>query len=189
MTRYSPGSPEEGRNPFDETIYKPKEGLFDRWPSGSMPVYEEEQPFDQVWLWALMGFELVIMMIALFASGQPLWSAAVGFGAITLSMALLSSIRLRTRIDSEGVHYRFKPFHFKWQTIPWDDIDQIQVRKYSPILEYGGWGIRYSRNGKAYNIRGNMGIQIVRKNGKRILIGTRRPEEVAAQLSRHPLLV
>ena len=106
-----------------------------------------------------------------------------------MTMALLSSLKLYTRIDAMGVHFRMKPFHFKEQTIPWEDIDQIHVRKYSPILEYGGWGMRYGRNGKAFNVRGNYGIQIVKKNGKKVLIGTQRPEDAARQLSVHPLLV
>jgi hypothetical protein len=79
--------------------------------------------------------------------------------------------------------------HWNEHTIPWSDIDQIYVREYSPLAEYGGWGIRYSRNGRAYNVRGNKGIQISKKNGKRILLGTQHPDEVAIALRKHPLLV
>jgi hypothetical protein len=104
-------------------------------------------------------------------------------------MAILGALNLYTRIDAEGVHFRMKPFHLREQTIAWEEIDQIHVRKYSPIMEYGGWGIRYGRNGKAFNVRGDYGIQIVKKNGKRVLIGTQRPDEVARHLSTHPLLV
>ena len=47
------------------------------------------------------------------------------------------------------------------------------VRKYSPIAEFGGWGYRISFNGgPAYNIAGNMGLQIVFVSGKKLLIGT-----------------
>jgi len=58
------------------------------------------------------------------------------------------------------------------------------VRKYSPIGEYGGWGYRVAgkRSGVAYNISGNMGIQIELKNGKKILLGTRKPEEAKEAL-------
>ena len=127
--------------------------------------------------------------IALMAAGQAIWTVGLGLGVMTLTMALLSSLKLYTRMDAMGVHFRMRPFHFKEQTIAWEDIDQIHVRKYSPILEYGGWGMRYGRNGKAFNVRGNYGIQIVKKNGKKVLIGTQRPEDAARQLSVHPLLV
>lgn len=160
-----------------------------RLPSDAQTEYHEVQSFDQVWLWAILGIELLVVMIPLILTGQGLWPIIVAIGAMVLSMALLGSLRLTTRMDAEGVHYRMRVFHWKEQTIPWDDIDQIYVRKYSPIAEYGGWGIRFGRGGRAYNVSGNHGIQIVRKNGKRILIGTRRPDEAALHLSEHPLLV
>jgi len=58
----------------------------------------------------------------------------------------------------------------------------VFVRKYSPLFEYGGWGLRWSLNGKAVNVRGNMGIQVVLKNGSRILIGTSNPEDAKMAL-------
>jgi hypothetical protein len=62
-------------------------------------------------------------------------------------------------------------------------VASIEVRKYSPIKEYGGWGFRYGfKNGKAYNISGNMGLQLILKNGDRILIGTQKPEELETYL-------
>jgi len=175
--------------PFDDSIFQPRTTTSVELPGDAMPVFEETQHFSQIWLWVLMGIELVIILIAFITSGQPLWTAAMGLGAVTLTMALLSSLKLYTRIDADGVHFRMTPFHFREQKIPWEDIDQIHVRKYSPIMEFGGWGIRMGINKKAYNVRGNDGIQIVKKNGRRVLIGTQRPEEAARQLSSHPLLV
>jgi hypothetical protein len=109
---------------------------------------------------------------------------------MAMTMAMLGSLKLYTRIDSEGVHFRMTPFHFREKVIYWDEIDQIHVRQYSPIKEYGGWGIRMGgKNGNAFNVRGNYGIQLVRKNGKKILLGTQRPQEAARHLAAHPLLV
>jgi hypothetical protein len=180
---------EESDYQFDESIFKPRMEDRIQLPGDEEVIYEEVQPFDQIWIWLLLGMELVIIVSAFLLSGQPIWTVALGLGAMTFTMALLSSLKLYTRIDSMGVHYRMTPFHFKEQTIPWEDIDLIHVRKYSPIMEYGGWGIRYGRSGKAFNVRGNYGIQIVRKNGKKLLLGTQRPEDAARQLSAHPLLV
>jgi hypothetical protein len=174
---------------FDESIFKPKLEQRLELPADEDIRYEEVQPFDQIWLWIMIGFEFAIMLIALLVAGTPLWTAAIGIGAMTLTMALLGSLKLYTRIDADGVHYRMFPFHFREQTLPWEEVDQIHVRQYSPILEYGGWGIRYGRNGKAFNVRGNYGIQIVKKNGKRLLIGTQRPDEAARHLAMHPVLV
>jgi hypothetical protein len=80
-------------------------------------------------------------------------------------------------------------FQWKERTIPWSDIDRIYVRQYSPLKEYGGWGIKKGRNGWAYTMSGHYGIQIVKKDGKEIMVGTRQPDAAKEYLSGHPLLV
>jgi TATA-box binding protein (TBP) (component of TFIID and TFIIIB) len=43
--------------------------------------------------------------------------------------------------------------------------------------------LRYSVNhGKAYNVSGNQGVQLFFTNGKKLLIGTQKPEEITAIL-------
>lgn len=178
----------QDRKVFEESIYTPKIKPV-ALPDETEMVFQEEQRFDQVWLWALMGFELIIVMIPLILTGQPLWAIAVAVAGMVLTFAMLGSLKLRTRIDREGVHYRMSIFHWKEQTIPWEDIDQIYVREYSPIKEYGGWGIKHGPSGRAFNVKGNYGIQITKKNGKRVLLGTQLPDDVSSYLSQHPLLV
>ncbi len=189
MSSHDQNSSRERTYTFDESIFKPNMESRIELPADEEVAFEEVQPFDQVWLWLLLGIELVILVIVLLTTGQPFWTVGLGLGAMTLTMALLSSLKLITRIDSVGIHYRMVPFHFKVQTIPWEDVDQVHVRQYSPIVEYGGWGMRYGRSGKAFNVRGNYGIQIVKKGGKKLLLGTQRPDDASRQLSAHPLLV
>ena len=57
------------------------------------------------------------------------------------------------------------------------EIIKYEIRKYRPIIEYGGWGIRFNKSGKAYTVSGNIGIQIQMSTGKGILIGTQQPNE------------
>lgn len=178
----------QDRKVFEESVYMPHMERMSL-PDEHEVVFEEEQPFDQIWLWVVMGIELLVVLLPLILTGQSFWTIAFVIMLMGMTFAFLASLNLRTRIDSEGVHYRMMVFHWKEQTIPWDDIDQIYVREYSPIKEYGGWGIKQGRGGRAYNVKGNYGIQITRKNGKRVLIGTQRPDEVSSYLSQHPLLV
>jgi hypothetical protein len=63
--------------------------------------------------------------------------------------------------------------------VKWSEIKSIQLRKYKPIREYGGWGIRFSfTEGKAYTIKGDEGIQLVLNSGKKFLIGTQKTKEL-----------
>ena len=158
-------------------------------PKNSEAIFAEEQQFDQIWLWVIMGIQLLVIMVPLVLTGQSWWSMVIVFLAMVLSMAMLGSLKFNTWIDDEGVHYKMKLFHWRVRTISWDEIDQIHVREYSPIQEYGGWGIKYGKSGWAYNVRGKHGIQILKKDGKRILLGTQKPEEAAAYLASKQLLV
>jgi hypothetical protein len=87
-------------------------------------------------------------------------------------------LRLETEVRYDGLYVRFYPLTSK--TINFTEIVYCEARTYHPIKEYGGWGIRYGwKRGKAYNVSGNRGVQLEFQNGKKLLIGSQRPEELA----------
>jgi hypothetical protein len=86
-------------------------------------------------------------------------------------------MQLITRIDHEGISTKFTPLGFSKKFFSWKEMDQCFIRKYKPLMEYGGYGIRGLGKKKAYNVSGNIGIQIVTRDNKSFLIGTRKPEE------------
>jgi hypothetical protein len=88
------------------------------------------------------------------------------------------SLKLTTEVRLEGIYVRFFPLWVR-QTIPFNQITRYEARRYRPILEYGGWGVRYGWRSKAYNVRGNRGVQLELRDGQRLLIGSQRPEELA----------
>jgi len=95
-------------------------------------------------------------------------------------IVLLLTLRLVTRIRPDGVYVQFKPLQFKEKHISKEKIKSFELRKYRPIAEYGGWGIRTGgkKYGKAYNVSGKMGLQLYLEDGKKLLIGTQKPREV-----------
>ena len=100
-----------------------------------------------------------------------------------LILLLIFSAKLTVQINKEEIHYRWFPFHFKTQIILWNDVASAEVRKYNPLREYGGWGIKgWTAKNRAYNVDGNIGLQLVLLNGKRVLIGTKQPEKLEALL-------
>lgn len=161
-----------------------------------MKVFKEEQRFTQSWLILI----LIIAIIGPFCIGvygiiQQIFlkhpfgdnpMSDLGLLFFTFVMFCLSLLifffKLSTRIDEIGIHYQFFPVHFSLKTIPWSELKVVKVRKYLPISEFGGWGFRsgfFGNKGKekAINISGNIGIQLVFKNGKKLLIGTQKKEE------------
>jgi len=97
---------------------------------------------------------------------------------------LIFVLKLETRVDKAGFHYRMWPLQRHFKVFLPGDIASWEVRKYNPLKDYGGWGIRigFGDRGMAYNIKGNMGAIFHLKSGKRILIGTQRPEELRSAL-------
>lgn len=85
---------------------------------------------------------------------------------------------LHTRVDAEGVHYRYAPFKRKYNTIKWTEMKKAYIKKYDAFGEYGGWGIRWGADGWLYNMQGDMGLMIKKKKGTDVLLGTQKPDEL-----------
>jgi hypothetical protein len=153
-------------------------------------LFEDEQSFRQPWLWGLMlgvfllvagGLGWAFLSRPEQASGAAIPAAVVGLVWVGACL-LLYTLKLSVRVDPYCLHIRFFPLARR--DIPLEDIVRWEARTYRPILEYGGWGIRFSWKGTAYNVSGNRGVQLELANGKRLLIGSQRPEELAAAISR-----
>lgn len=106
----------------------------------------------------------------------------LSFIVMVVAIILVMRTSLVTVIDGQGIRFRFN-FIMKEKFISKEEISRYEVRKYKPILEYGGWGYRRRqrrlsvrrRAGVAYNVKGNMGLQLYLSNGAKILIGTQKP--------------
>jgi hypothetical protein len=148
-----------------------------------MKPYKEIQRFNQWWVWVLLlvvFLSTIIPVITLSSENgfDTSFSWALVFPILlTLgAIILLYYLRLETTIDAQGIHYKFFPLPKK--LIPWQEMEECYVRQYSPLREYGGWGIRFGFSGKAFNVKGNKGIQVKLKSGKKILFGTQNETEV-----------
>ena len=150
-----------------------------------MKVFIENQRFNQWWLYLILAIPLISLLIPFISktekvlSRNDLFEIFIPFIFLVLIYLFIFSIQLKTRIDEKGVHYQFFPFNRKLKLILWNEIEKCCCRKYKPLLEYGGWGYRTTlRSGRALNIRGNIGVQIIFKNGKKLLLGTQKQDDI-----------
>lgn len=161
-----------------------------------MRVFQETQRFNQWWLkiLKLMMLGLIIYLCyqwfylekqANSIAADDTTGQLVVIGTLLLTSGLFYILRLRTSIDERGIHYQFIPFHFKVKTTTWNNIEACFTRTYEPIKEFGGWGYRIGFKGQALNVKGTKGIQLVFKNGKKLLIGTQNPEEAQRVIDRY----
>ena len=91
------------------------------------------------------------------------------------------TIGLETEVVDEGLRIRFRPFHLNWIVFPFSSIQKTEAVTYSLLTDYGGWGIRIGRKGKAYNVSGNKGVSF--KDRKNILIGSKNHEVLCSSIN------
>lgn len=161
--------------------------------NASYSIITEVQKFRQWWVWLLVLF---VAGIAWYGAVQQIvlkkpfgnnpapdpvmimiW---VIFGV--LFPIFFYSLKLVTDIRNDGLCVRFFPLQFHSYKISYEEIKTYEIRTYSALKEYGGYGIRHGKNGKAYNISGNKGVQFELLDGKRLLVGTQKPEELIQAL-------
>lgn len=115
---------------------------------------------------------------------QELIVASVIATAVTLGIALLFYVaQLETTVHRDRVVVRFRPFHLSGRAFGFEEIAEAEARTYRPLIEYGGWGIRYGLSGLAYSVSGYRGVQLTMHDGRRILIGSQRADELAAVIA------
>lgn len=157
-------------------------------------LFEETQRFTQWWIRGIIIGILLIFLISIYVqivNDNPVGTkplSDMGLVVMTffmvLFMILFYSFHLKTKITKDKIYFKFFPFHSTDKAYLISDIQNMEVVKYSPILEYGGWGIRGFGNNKAFNVKGNKGLRILFKDGSKRLIGTQKPEELKNVISK-----
>ena len=163
-------------------------------------IFCEVQQFRQRWLWIFLLFTALLIII-LFGYGmikqlafgyawgdRPMSNTALAIVGILVIIFVVGLIylfytmKLITEVRHDDVCVQFFPL--SRQIISFDSVRRCEVRTYKPIKEYGGWGIRYGRRGKVYNVSGNRGVQIEFHSGKPLLIGSQKPEELEGAINK-----
>lgn len=156
---------------------------------GKAARFTEEQQLLNAWRWGflILALGVIVMVLWAFTSepalppGRPAGLILGGAVGILVPL-LLFSIRLSVRVTDSHIHIRFRPF--KKRSIPLTEVTSCEARRYRPILEYGGWGMRLGRRGWAYTISGREGVQLEFKSGRGLLIGSREAARLEAAIKR-----
>lgn len=103
------------------------------------------------------------------------WAQLIIVAAVAL---LFFMFRIHIVADENELRVKFFPFHRKHRRFAWNEIEQVYVKQYKAIRQFGGWGLRLGYNGTvAFTLQGRTGIYVQLKNGKKYLIGTNKGEK------------
>lgn len=146
--------------------------------------FSETQKFTQWWIWAILCSIVLIPGYGIYSQeilgktfgNNPTnsFNLAIILFAFVLLLLLFMRFRLKTKVTMQFVEVEFRPFvKKKWS---WDEIEEAAVINYGFV---GGWGIRiWTKYGTVYNVKGNKGLYLKTKKGKRYCIGTQKEENL-----------
>ncbi len=140
---------------------------------------------------------IIVAFTIVFSKAKPdgsidwtgVWVLMIAFG---LLIFLTVGGNMRTEITEDYIRVRWFPLQRKPRVILWTEVKKAELRNYSPLTEYGGWGLKGSRKNRAYNVTGDRGLQLELNDGTKVLIGTRKSETLEAllhELRRKSLIV
>ena len=152
---------------------------------GNVSRFHEEQHFHD----ALMGLLVLAMIfivgvtvlaVVLSRPNDALLLATAPV-VVVLVAALISLSHLDVDVTDSGVSIAFRHL---WPTrrIAFGDIVGLEVKRYRPLIDYGGWGVRLGPAGWAYTTGGDVGVKIRLRKGLPVLIGSRHPAELEAAI-------
>jgi hypothetical protein len=159
------------------------------------PLYEERTGWAW-WVHLLILLTLVAAVIPLMnivegnignGPGQmPVWAAALSFlVGVGIPAGIYSLMgQLRTRITEEHIDIRWGYLEVIKKKIPHGDVEKAEPVTYSPLAEFGGWGIRVGgKKKKAWTMRGNRALLLHLKDGTRFYLGSDKPERMLQWLT------
>jgi hypothetical protein len=93
----------------------------------------------------------------------------------------LITIRLVTELRPEQLSVAMKGF-WRRMRIPIAEIRTAAAVEYDPIGEYRGYGVRTGPRGQAYIAAGNQGVELELRDGRKLLVGSQQPKELARRI-------
>lgn len=148
-----------------------------------MPVFREDQTYAR-WVYpltaaAFFGIVLAQMAEAFSTGGWKGGWALAGINAFTVcgGLLVLNVLYMSTEVTrTELVVTMGRYFPLYRRRVALADITEVRAVTYRPIRDAGGWGIRWGRfEGKRcafLNARGDQGVLLELRNGKRLIVGS-----------------
>ena len=91
--------------------------------------------------------------------------------------------QLRTRVTEEGVLVVWGLAEVIKKKVPFEEIESMEAVSYSPLGEFGGWGIRFGTQKKrAWTVRGNQAVRLDLRDGIKLYVGSQHPARLGERI-------
>jgi hypothetical protein len=144
---------------------------------GHWTWWESQNP----WLMNLaIGGGGAMILILTIALPVPLPIRILNLVVGTLLIGLCGGMRIS--LTPERLTVRFGLLSIPVFRVRLENITEAAEQEFSPLADFGGWGIRVNRQMWAFFLRGTRGVRVKTAKGKLYLIGSDHPERLTAIL-------
>jgi hypothetical protein len=156
-------------------------------------LFHEEQSYRQPRVWLLLAIPPVILL------GVTIWQVGLGYrwrqhgpsngDLVTMTVFIwlvyvyLLRVRLVTDVQPGTISIQLRGL-WRHDRIAAATIKTASVVDVDPVRDFGGYGIRAVRGGKAYLAGRTPGVRLDLRRGGFVVIGSVRPEELLAAINR-----
>jgi hypothetical protein len=155
---------------------------------GSEPVFREEQGFKEARVRSVLATAPVIFLALVVwqvVLGHPVrWlpfsnSRLIGWTIfIWLIYFRLITVKLVTEVWPDELSISMRGL-WRERRIPLAQIEAIETTTFNAAQDFGGYGIRTIGPKKAYVASGNRGVSIQLNRGRTVVVGSKRPDDLA----------
>lgn len=152
----------------------------DHWEVPEEKTYREKQ--SPVWwyvLFLLIGSPFLVLAY-LAKTGYSDLPVEIGLGFFAVLGVWLMLAGFRTRVNRRDVVVSMGWLRIPVLRIPLEKIVGVSIITFRPFREFGGWGVRRSRDGiRGFFMSGTPGVLVETLDGRRYLIGSDTSDRLA----------
>jgi hypothetical protein len=148
--------------------------------SGQPWVHWESQNSRYVkWYLPIFGLGLLALGFTTWNDNRWAASAALVSGVVVL-LGLSGGFRLT--VTQSRIRLRAGFLGIPLLKLELKDVVDAALHDFSPLADFGGYGIRRNREMSAFFLQGDRGVKLTTARGKKYLIGSEHPDRLAAVL-------
>ena len=128
----------------------------------------------------------IIVALVMFISAYFVWPAIPWLSVILAIIGisfLLTYGGFGTVVTMDMISVKMGIIGIPLLRLKTAEIISLEVLTFSPLHDFGGYGIRFNAGMRAYYLQGDSGVKIGMAGGKKYLIGSDRPERLATVIS------
>jgi hypothetical protein len=153
-------------------------------------LYYEQQRFSPLRLRILTAIVPAAMLLLSILQvgfglkwGQQSNGSLIGWTVfLWLVYFRLMTVKLVTEIRPGELRVALRGL-WRSRKIPLSDVTEAKVVSFDPARDWGGYGIRATRRGRAYIAAGNEGVEVRTRRSGMLLIGSARAAQLAREIN------